>query len=90
MAHCRGVHPAGAAGAAGADAGGAAGEAAGPPGAGPELPEGLRDIFANGGMKLVGKDGVERTFGDLDALAAEAQRQKAAAEAREAAAKDEL
>ena len=90
MAHCQGVHPAGAAGGAGADAGGAAGEAAGPPGAGPELPEGLRDIFADGGMKLVGKDGVERTFGDLDALAAEAQRQKAAAEAREAAAKDEL
>ncbi len=56
---------------------------------GAELPEGLRDIFADGGMKLVGADGVERTFGDLDALAEEARRQKAEAEAREAA-KDEL
>ncbi len=41
-------------------------------------------------MKLVGKDGVERSFADLNALAAEAQRQKAEAEAREAAGRDEL
>ena len=84
---------AGAGGGAGAGEGGAAagsaGEGAGAPGAGPELPEGLRDIFANGGMKLVGKDGVERTFGDLDTLAAEAQRQKAELESRTPA-KDEL
>ncbi|KAK9826508.1 hypothetical protein WJX81_008378 [Elliptochloris bilobata] len=81
----QGAESAGAGGGAGPQAAEGTADASG----GPELPEGLRDIFANGGMKLVGKDGVERTFGDLDALAAEAQRQKAEREAREAA-KDEL